>query len=189
MFARRSAFVAARNPAQGRPSVNSVVSGQKPLARNVCRLAHLDLPGGGQVMVQGNYAYVGHMRPPHGTSIIDVGDPRNPRVVSTIDLDGPLTHSHKARVVGDVMIVNCEQHNRHIMRQAREVLDRIERELGRPPTNADIAARLKVSEADLEKMQAAARDGYHACISTKMEELNGNILAIYGLAGPARLAE
>lgn len=136
------------------------VAGRKPLSHNVRRLAHLDIPGGGQVMVQGNYAYVGHMRPPHGTSIIDVSDPRNPRVVSTIELDGPLTHTHKARVVGDVMIVNCEQHNRHVLRQAREVLDRIERELGRPPTNADIAARLKMSEDDLSKMQAAARDGY-----------------------------
>ncbi len=51
------------------------------LAKNVKRIAHLDLAGGGQVFVKGNYAYVGHMDPPHGTSIIDVSDPRNPRVV------------------------------------------------------------------------------------------------------------
>jgi|GEM_PF-7093650 len=31
------------------------------LSRNVKRLAHLDLPGAGQVYVQGNYAYIGHL--------------------------------------------------------------------------------------------------------------------------------
>ena len=34
-----------------------------PLARNVRRIGHLDLPGGGQVVVQGNHAIVGHMKP------------------------------------------------------------------------------------------------------------------------------
>ena len=42
------------------------------LCRNLLHLSHLDIPGGGQVVVDGDYAYVGHMEPPHGTSIIDV---------------------------------------------------------------------------------------------------------------------
>ena len=50
-------------------------------AQNVKRLGHLDIPGGGQVEVQGNYAYIGHMDPPHGTSIVDISNPREPRVV------------------------------------------------------------------------------------------------------------
>ena len=43
-------------------------------------LAKLDIPGGGQVVAEGGYAYVGHMGPPDGTSVIDVSDPRRPRV-------------------------------------------------------------------------------------------------------------
>ena len=48
------------------------------LSKNVRRISHLDIPGGGQLIVQGNYAYVGHMKPPHGTSIIDISDPGAP---------------------------------------------------------------------------------------------------------------
>ena len=44
-----------------------------------------------------------------GTTIIDIADPYNPRVVATITLDDPDSHSHKVRVVGDVMIVNHER--------------------------------------------------------------------------------
>src|SRR5882762_10275513 len=79
-----------------------------PLARNVTRLSHLDLPGAGQVTVAGDYAYVGHIpnKQRLGTSILDVCDPKNPKVVSQISLDDPDSHSHKARVAGDIMIVN-----------------------------------------------------------------------------------
>ena len=61
------------------------------LARNVRRLGHLDLPGAGQVTVRGSHAYVGHIPNAHhlGTSIIDIGDPRQPRVIATVTLDDP----------------------------------------------------------------------------------------------------
>src|SRR4051794_27162817 len=70
-------------------------------------LARLDIPGGGQVVAEGDFAYVGHMRPPEGTSIIDVADPRRPRIVSQITLPAH-THSHKVRAHGDIMLVNNE---------------------------------------------------------------------------------
>src|SRR3546814_16979394 len=54
------------------------------LARNIRRVAHLDLPGGGQVVVQDGYAYVGHMKPPYGPTILDVRDPKTPRIHSEI---------------------------------------------------------------------------------------------------------
>ena len=130
------------------------------LARNVRRIGHLDIPGGGQVMVQGDYAYVGHMEPPHGTSIIDVKDPRHPRVVSTIELDGPLSHSHKARIVGDLMIVNSEQNNRHTVRRAASLLQSFEREGKSVPPRTELAAQLKLKESDLDAVLSAAREGY-----------------------------
>ena len=100
-----------------------MMDGAPQLARNVKRLAHLDLPGAGQVYVDGNYAYLGHLpnKQGLGTSIIDISDPRKPRVVSQIDLGDPTSHSHKARVIGDIMIVNSERNMTKIGRKTDEL--------------------------------------------------------------------
>lgn len=133
------------------------------LAGNVRRLGHLDLPGGGQVVVDGNYAYVGHMDPPHGTTIIDIADPANPKIVCAMPLDDPYSHTHKVRVVGDLMFTNYEQFNRHFIRkgdtlpQARE---RLEANLGRPPTDAELAADRSVQASDIAELDAARERGY-----------------------------
>ena len=70
------------------------------LARNVRRLGHLDLPGAGQVTIAGDYAYVGHIpnKQNLGTSIVDISDPKKPRLVTTVTLEDPASHSHKVRV-------------------------------------------------------------------------------------------
>src|SRR5512139_1887577 len=74
-----------------------------------------DCAGGGQVVAQRNVAYVGNMRNPYGTMIIDVEDPKHPRLLAELKM--PVgTHSHKVRVHGDVMITNREvlgKHARH----------------------------------------------------------------------------
>jgi hypothetical protein len=87
------------------------------LARNVKRLGHLNIPGGGQVVVHGKYAYIGHMDPPYGTTILDVSDPADPKIVSQITLPDNHSHTHKVRVVGDLMFTNYEQFNRHFLRK------------------------------------------------------------------------
>src|SRR3990172_2173329 len=71
-------------------------------------ISRIDLPGGGQVVVQDGTAYVGHMDAPHGTSILDVKDPKHPRVIAHIEIPEGL-HSHKVQVSGDVMVVNYER--------------------------------------------------------------------------------
>src|ERR1700722_17470470 len=71
-------------------------------------VAWIDIAGGGQVVVDGNHAYVGHMAPPNGTSVLDVSDPANPRVVATIDIP-PGLNSHKVRVANDLMLANRER--------------------------------------------------------------------------------
>jgi hypothetical protein len=35
-------------------------------------VAWLDIAGGGQVVLDGNHAYIGHMDPPFGTSVLDL---------------------------------------------------------------------------------------------------------------------
>ncbi len=133
------------------------------LARNVKRLGHLDLAGGGQVIVKGKYAYVGHMDPPHGTSIIDISDPRNPRVVTTIMLADDQSHTHKVRVNGDIMIVNVEQNRRHFLRlgdKLPEARARLEGELGRAPDDGEMAAEIGVKASQIAVLDAARERGY-----------------------------
>ena len=93
------------------------------LQRNVQRLSRLELPGAGQVTVEGKYAYVGHITNKErlGTSILDVSDPRKPRLLSQIHLDEADSHSHKARVAGDLLIVNVEQNMGALGRKAENL--------------------------------------------------------------------
>ena len=66
-------------------------------AVGIKEVSYVDCAGGGQVVVQGNVAYVGNMSNPDGTTIVDVSDPRNPRIISRLGMV-PGTHSHKVRV-------------------------------------------------------------------------------------------
>ena len=124
------------------------------LTKNVTRISRLDLPGAGQVYVQGNYAYLGHLpnKQNLGTTIVDVSDPRRPRVVSQINLEDPTSHSHKARVIGDLMIVNSERNMTAIGRKADELPElrtQLRAALGRDPSNAELAGELGVAVADI----------------------------------------
>jgi hypothetical protein len=117
------------------------------LAHNVKRLSRLELPGAGQVYVAGKYAYIEHIpnKDHLGTSILDVSDPKNPRVAAQITLDDPESHSHKARVVGDLMIVNSERNMTAIGRKADELpkLRKVLKEaLGRDATHAGISSQI-----------------------------------------------
>lgn len=127
------------------------------LARNIRRLARLDMPGGGQVVVQDGYAYVGHMKPPMGTSIIDVRDPANPKVVAHID-PPEWSHTHKVRVADDLMITNVEQDRRHFLRKG----DRIPALRDKGHSDEEIAATLGVKPSDIPDLDAARERGYDA---------------------------
>jgi hypothetical protein len=47
-------------------------------SKNTKLLSHIDCPGGGQVWVDGKTLYIGHMREPTGTTVVDIADPLNP---------------------------------------------------------------------------------------------------------------
>ena len=78
------------------------------ISKNIKQVGRTDLPGGGLVTVENGYAYVGHIDPPYGTSIVDVHDPKHPKLVSQLEVPEGI-HSHKVRVSGDVMLVNYER--------------------------------------------------------------------------------
>ncbi len=133
------------------------------LAHNLRRIGHLDIPGGGQLVVDGEFAFVGHMEPPHGTTIIDVADPAKPRVVASIETPDEYSHTHKVRVVGDLMYTNVEQFNRHYLRQGAALPDaraRLAESLGRPPTDDEAGAAIGVSADDIPALDAANERGY-----------------------------
>ena len=81
-------------------------------ALNMRLVGQTNLNGHGDCMhvnVKDGFAFVGHMGQSRvGTSVVDVSDPRNPRVVAQLETP-PGTHSHKVQVVGDVLLVNYER--------------------------------------------------------------------------------
>jgi len=163
----------------------------------VKRLARLELPGAGQVTVEGKYAYVGHITNKErlGTSILDVSDPRNPRLLSQIHLDEADSHSHKARVAGDLMIVNVEQNMGALGRKAENLAKEERKPYGEGGFKLyDVSDRRKPK---LIKHHRTFGRGVHrfdmdesyAYISTEMEGYVGNILVIYDIRDPARPEE
>jgi hypothetical protein len=150
------------------------------LARNVRRLGHLDLPGAGQVTVAGSYAYIGHIpnKQNLGTSIVDIADPGQPRLVASVMLDDPTSHSHKVRVAGDLMVVNHERNPTPIGRRAEQmpgVRRELREALGREPARAELARKLNISEADIAEIEAAEKQPYR----------NGGF-RIYDVADPSK---
>ena len=135
------------------------------LSHNVTRISRLDLPGAGQVYVDGGYAYIGHIpnNQQLGTSILDVSDPKHPKVVAQITLDDPESHSHKARVIGDIMIVNSERNMTGIGRKADELPKlrvQLREALGRDATHAELAEKLGVRPADIPAVEAQEKNPY-----------------------------
>jgi hypothetical protein len=145
------------------------------------RIGFADIPGGGQVTLSDGLCYVGHMEPPLGTSILDVTDPANPRVIARIDV--PLnTHSHKVRAGNGLMLVNNEANPTGAPGHARglRIFD-----VGRPDAPREIAFYPTHG-------RGAHRfdfDGRHVYLSTELEGYQGNVVMILDLADPQRPRE
>lgn len=155
------------------PSAGQVAARFEPVGR-------LALPGGGQIVVDGTFAYVGHMAPPCGTSILDVADPAHPRLVAQLKVADDI-HSHKVRVSGDVMLVNYERYPEGDLSRHPEVGLKI----------FDIADRARPKEVTF--FRTAGRgvhrfdlQGHHAFLSTEWPEYRSNILLVVDFADPVR---
>src|SRR5438552_5587682 len=172
------------------------IPGAPQLARNVKRVSRLELPGAGQVTIEGKYAYVGHITNKErlGTSILDVSDPLKPKLVSQIAVEEPESHSHKARVIGDVMIVNVEQ---NMGKTGRAGVDGPAEQTSYAHGGFklfDVSNRAKPKLITYVKTHGRGvhrfdMDARYAYISTEMEGYVGNILVIYDIADPARPEE
>ena len=154
-------------------------------SNNVRHLCRQEISGGGQIVIQGNHAFIGHQHGPEGTTILDISDPRNPRTVSVLMASHPWSHSHKVRVVGDLMVVNSEiepgKGDRHAYPDGGfRIYDIKDKTAPRLLSFTKTYAR-GVHRFDL--------DENFAYISTEMEGFVGNILVIYDIRNPLKPVE
>src|SRR3990167_4132971 len=84
-------------------------------SHKIKQVGRTDLPGGGLVAVENGYAYVGHMDPPYGPSIVDVRDPKPPKLVSQLEVPEGI-HSHKVRVRSEEHTSELQSQSNHVCR-------------------------------------------------------------------------
>lgn len=150
------------------------------VSKKIRQVGRIDLPGGGQVVVENGYAYVGHVEPPHGTSIIDVKDPKHPRIIAQLDVREGI-HSHKVRVRGDVMLINYERYKAEKEAQGGlKIFD-----ISNPARPREIA----FFNGACRGAHRFTLDERYVYFSPEMEGYLGNIVMIVDLNDPARPQE
>src|SRR5262249_13155478 len=77
--------------------------------QNMKHVGYADVIGGGQVVVDGTTAYIAHMFSPHQNTIVDIKDPKHPKVIAEVPLGWPKgVHAHKVRAKNGLMVTNLE---------------------------------------------------------------------------------
>ena len=122
---------------------------------------------------------------PDGTTIIDISDPRRPVIVCKLMTSHPWSHSHKVRVVGDLMVVNSEIEPGAGDRLAYpdggfriyDIKDK---------TQPKLITFVKTHARGVHRFDL---DENYAYISTEMEGFVGNILVIYDIRNPSKPVE
>jgi hypothetical protein len=147
-------------------------------ASNTKLVSYIDCPGGGQVWWDRNTLYVSHMRPPDGTSIYDVADPKHPKLIAKLEV--PMGwHSHKVRVANGLMVVNYEKF--------RDGAPEFGGGLGifdvSTPSKPRLVDKWRVS-GEGGGVHRYDFDGRYAYISPTAEGYVGNIMMILDLANP-----
>jgi len=157
--------------------------------KGVREVGYFDCDGGGQIVVDGNYAYIGHVDKTTGTTVVDVSDPKNPRQVANVPT-APSIHAHKVRVANGVMLVNRE---------------RAPRPRGPAPTQEELAQPVGLGIYDVSDptrpkeillwrcagngVHRFTFDGRYAYISPEIDGYIGNIVMILDLKDPAKPQE
>jgi hypothetical protein len=159
-------------------------------------LSWFDCAGGGQVVVERGIAYIGNMRNPHGTMIVDVKDPKKPRPLAEIQRP-PGTHSHKVRIAGDIMVTNRESLSANAMRSETPpegyrgglgIYDVSNPGKPRHITDWNVTAAPQPGGI-ASGVHRFDFDGRYAYISPTMDGYVGNIVMILDLKDPARPEE
>ena len=148
------------------------------VSKNIKQVGRIDLPGGGQIVVENGYGYVGHVEPPHGTSILDVKDPKRPRIVAQLQVPEGI-HSHKVQVKGDLMLVNYERYRTEKKPQGGLKIFDI----------SDRSSPREIAFFPAEGVHRFTFDGRYVYFSPQLEGYLGNIVMILDLKDPSRPEE
>jgi hypothetical protein len=167
------------------PAADADVGTAPRASSNIRHLSRMELSGGGQIVIKGQYAFIGHQHGPEGTTILDVSDPHKPKVVSRIMCSHPWSHSHKVRVIDNIMVVNSEREPRK--GNAREYTEggfRIYDVTDK--TDPKLITFVKTHGKGVHRFDL---DENYAYISTEAEGYVGNILVIYDIRNPSKPVE
>lgn len=155
-----------------------------PVSKGVREISRLQIRGGGQVVVQNGIGYIGHMAAPSGTSILDVRDPRQPKVIAHVEIPAVI-HSHKVQVGNGVMLVNHE-----IVAAPQAAAQGVRGGLGvynvSDPHKPREITRWHCGGTGVHRFTF---DGRYAYISPEMDGYVGNIVMILDFADPAHPRE
>ncbi len=147
-------------------------------------IQRIDCAGGGQIVVDGKYAYIAHMKGPTAVTVFDVGDPNRPREIASIPIPRTDMHCHKVQVHDGIMITNYEK-------------------LRGASLTGDIRGGLKIYDVSAPAKpelitfwecggKGAHRftyDGKYAYVSPEVEGYDGNICMILDLQDPTKPTE
>lgn len=154
-------------------------------ASGLRQVGYFDCAGGGQVVVEKTTAYIGHMESPEGTSIVDVADPVNPRLVAHVQVP-PGTHSHKVRVGNGIMIVNNEFYPRGKTQPPADFLGGFTVYDISTPSKPRQLYRWKEGGKGVHRFDF---DGRYAYMSPTVEGYIGNIVMIVDFKNPEKPEE
>ena len=154
-------------------------------AKGIREIAYFDCRGGGQVVVDGTTAYIGHTTGPEATTIVDVSDPAKPRQLTQLACAHQGVHAHKVRVVDGLMLTNYESKSYAGtpdagFRGGLNIFDVSD------PANP---RHIHFWECDKSGVHRFTFDGRYAYISPEIEGYVGNIVMILDLKDPARPEE
>ena len=154
-------------------------------ANGIKQIAYFDCKGGGQVVVDGTVAYVGHTVGPEATTIIDVGDPANPRQLTQLQCQHQGVHAHKVRVRDGLMLTNYESKGYagtpdEGFRGGLNIFD---------VSNPAEPRHIHFWPCDHSGIHRFTFDGRYAYISPELEGYVGNIVMILDLKNPDKPEE
>ena len=145
-------------------------------------VGYFDCPGGGQVVVRDNVAYVGHVKPPHGTTLVDVSDP-GASAPAGRDQGSRKAHSRtRCASSNGVMLVN-----REIFPTAGRI--RTSAAGSRSTTSASPQRRARSRPSAARGVHRFTFDGRYAYVSPELDGYLGNIVMILDLNDPAKPQE
>src|SRR5262249_2558729 len=147
------------------------------------QVGYFDCAGGGQVVVDGDVAFVAHMHAPHGTTIADVSDPSRPRELARVEVPNGM-HSHNVRAANGLMAVNREAHpSDHPAPGFQGGLGIFD------VSNPDKPREITFWRCGGSGVHRFTFDGRYAYISPEVDGYVGNIVMILDLDDPGRPRE